>query len=101
MERGRERQAAGSYAENIEVDSTSESVWVRAAARLVLVGLSGVVALGFAGWAAAGESNYDQTMPLVWALTAISAAGAGIVYAYLVYSVWKFRDPKTKGRRYG
>lgn len=74
---------------------------MRGAARFVLVGLSGVVVLGFAGLAAAGESNYDQTMPLVWALTAISTAGAGIVYAYLVYSVWKFRDPKTKGRRYG
>ncbi len=74
---------------------------MRAAARIVLAGWAGFVALSFAGWAAAGESYYVQTMPLVWVLTAISAAGAGIIYAYLAYSVWKFRDPKTKGRRYG
>jgi heme/copper-type cytochrome/quinol oxidase subunit 2 len=76
-------------------------VWRRATARIVLAGLSGFFALAFAGGAAAGESNYDQTMPLVWTLVAISAAGAAIVYAWMVYSVWKFRDPKTKGRRYG
>jgi heme/copper-type cytochrome/quinol oxidase subunit 2 len=83
------------------MESSSGLVWVRALARAVLAGLCGLVALAFAGAAAAGESNYDQTLPLVWVLTAISAVGAAVVYAWLVYSVWKYRDPKTKGRRYG
>jgi hypothetical protein len=31
----------------------------------------------------------------------ISVAGAIVTFAFLVYAVWKFRDPKMKGRRHG
>jgi hypothetical protein len=50
---------------------------------------------------AASESNLQLTSPLVWVLVAISAAGAIVTFAFLVYAVVKFRDPATKGRRYG
>jgi len=49
----------------------------------------------------ASESNLQLTSPLVWVLVAISAAGAIVTFAFLVYAVVKFRDPATKGRRYG
>jgi tellurite resistance protein TehA-like permease len=50
---------------------------------------------------AASESNLQLTSPLVWVLIAISAAGAIVTFAFLVYAIVKFRDPKTRGRRYG
>jgi heme/copper-type cytochrome/quinol oxidase subunit 2 len=49
----------------------------------------------------ATESNLEQTTPLVWVMVAMSVAGALITFAFLVYAVLKFRDPKTRGRRYG
>ena len=51
--------------------------------------------------ALATESNLQLTSPLVWVMVAISAAGAIVTFAFLVYAVVKFRDPRTKGRRYG
>jgi hypothetical protein len=50
---------------------------------------------------AGGDSNLQLTTPLIWAMVAISAAGAIVTFAFLVYAVVKFRDPATKGRRYG
>ena len=49
----------------------------------------------------AAESNLQLTSPLVWVMVAISAAGAIVTFAFLVYAIVKFRDPATKGRRYG
>ena len=46
-------------------------------------------------------SNLAQTNALVWVMIAISSAGAIVTFAFLVYAIWKFRDPKVKGRRYG
>ena len=51
--------------------------------------------------AVAGETDLQQTMPLVWLMLIISVIGAVITWAFLVYAIWKFRDPATKGRRYG
>lgn len=48
-----------------------------------------------------GETNLEQTMPLVWTMVAISAAGAAITFGVLTYALWKFRDPAVKRRRYG
>ncbi len=50
---------------------------------------------------AAGDTNLQQTNALVWVMIALSAAGAIVTFAFLVYSLWRFRDPKVKGRRYG
>ena len=50
---------------------------------------------------AGGETDLQQISPLVWVMLAISVAGASITFAFLVYALWKFRDPATKGRRYG
>lgn len=47
------------------------------------------------------STNLTETQPLVWVLVAISVAGAVITYAFLAYAVWRYRDPHTKGRRYG
>ena len=73
----------------------------RLAPRAVLIALSawGIVALS--GFASAGESDYDMIMPLVWVLVGISVVGASIVYAYLTYAVWKYRDPSMKRNRHG
>ena len=48
-----------------------------------------------------GETNLQETMPLVWTMVAISAAGAAVTFGVLTYALWKFRDPKVRGRRYG
>ena len=50
---------------------------------------------------ASGETNLQETNALVWVMVAISAAGAIVTFAFLVYAIVKFRDPATKGRRYG
>lgn len=50
---------------------------------------------------AAGSSDLSQIAPLVWTLVAISAAGAVVTFAVLVYALHKFRDPATRRRRYG
>jgi len=62
---------------------------------LVLPALAGL------GRFLSGETNLQETMPLVWALVVISAAGAALTFGVLTYALWKFRDPKAKGRRYG
>jgi len=63
--------------------------------------VAGLAALrGGVAWAA-GQSDLQQTNALVWIMIAISAAGAIVTFAFLVYSLWKFRDPKVKDRRYG
>lgn len=50
---------------------------------------------------AAGQTDLQQTSPLVWVILAISVAGALITFAFLAYAVWRFRDPAVRGRRYG
>ncbi len=55
---------------------------------------------GFGAWGA-GETNLQLTEPLLWVMIAISVAGAIVTFSFLVYAVWRFRDPKTRRRRYG
>jgi uncharacterized integral membrane protein len=43
----------------------------------------------------------QQTLPLIWVLLALSIVGAAITWGVLLYALWKFRDPATRGRRYG
>lgn len=50
---------------------------------------------------ATGVTNLDLTNPLLWTILAIGVAGAIVTFAFLVYAVWKFRDPATRRRRYG
>jgi len=50
---------------------------------------------------ASGETNLQETNALLWVMVAISVAGSIVTFAFLVYSIWKFRDPKVKDRRYG
>jgi heme/copper-type cytochrome/quinol oxidase subunit 2 len=57
--------------------------------------------LSAAAWVASGPSNLAQTSDLVWAMVAISVAGSIVTFSFLVYAIWKFRDPKVRGRRYG
>lgn len=67
------------------------------------VALSSAVSLALAAspLLGSGETDLQQTNALVWTMVAMSAAGAIITFAFLVYSLWKFRDPKVKNRRYG
>lgn len=58
-------------------------------------------AIAFVGVLASGQTNLEQTSDLVWVMLGISVAGAIVTFAFLVYAVWKFRDPKVKRRRYG
>jgi hypothetical protein len=50
---------------------------------------------------ASGSTNLAETSDLVWAMVAISVAGSIVTFSFLVYAIWRFRDPKVKGRRYG
>ena len=51
--------------------------------------------------ATGGETDLQLTSPLLWVMLALTVAGALVTYAFLVYSVWRFRDPTTKRRRHG
>lgn len=53
------------------------------------------------GLALVGETNLQETMPLVWVMLIISAIGAAATFGALVWTLWKYRDPKAHGRRYG
>jgi heme/copper-type cytochrome/quinol oxidase subunit 2 len=72
----------------------------RPAASPILGGIAGSV-LSARAWLASGSTNLDQTNGLVWAMVAISVAGSIVTFGFLVYALWKFRDPKVKNRRYG
>jgi hypothetical protein len=68
------------------------------------LGSAGAAATPFvalAGRIATGETNLQLTEPLLWVMIGISVSGALITFAFLVYAVWKFRDPRMKGRRHG
>jgi hypothetical protein len=71
--------------------------WLRALT--ILAGSIGTLAA--TGLASAGPTDYQQTMPLVWALTALSVVGSALTFAVLIWALLRFRDPATKGRRYG
>jgi hypothetical protein len=75
----------------------------RRAARALAIGAATAAPLILAGTAAAssGQTNLQETAPLVWVLVAIGMGGAFITFAILVYALWRFRDPETRGRRYG
>jgi heme A synthase len=66
-----------------------------------LRGVTGSPSLFVAALIASGSTNLELTNPLVWAMVAISVAGSIVTFAFLVYAIWKFRDPKVKHRRYG
>jgi len=61
----------------------------------------GPAAVGLPALWGSGETNLQQTNALVWIMIALSAVGAIITFAFLVYALWKFRDPKMRDRRYG
>jgi heme/copper-type cytochrome/quinol oxidase subunit 2 len=61
---------------------------------------SGPALLAGGLWAS-GSTNLGQTNGVIWAMVAISVAGSIVTFAFLVYAIWKFRDPKVKKRRYG
>jgi hypothetical protein len=73
----------------------------RAARALALGAAIATPVLLSAPAAASGETNLQETAPLVWVLVAIGVGGAFITFTILVYALWKFRDPTTRGRRYG
>jgi hypothetical protein len=50
---------------------------------------------------ATGETNLQLTQPLLWAMIAISTAGAIVTFSFLVYALWRFRDPSVRRRRFG
>ncbi|MGB6500568.1 MAG: hypothetical protein WBG19_04095 [Thermoplasmata archaeon] len=60
-----------------------------------------VAALALLAPSVAGETNLQLTQPLLWALIAISSAGAIVTFSFLVYALWRFRDPTARRRRYG
>ena len=74
-------------------------------------GASGAAAVGWVGAGAmafllgpgpsAVQTHLQQTTPVIWVLLAISIAGAAITWGVMVYILWRFRDPATRGRRYG
>jgi hypothetical protein len=78
-------------------------VWIRHLARAawgVAALFGGLASLGGA-YASSGETNLQATQNLFWILVAMSVVGAIITWGFMAYALWKFRDPKVKGRRYG
>ncbi|HTT26671.1 MAG TPA: LapA family protein [Thermoplasmata archaeon] len=51
--------------------------------------------------AVVGDTDLQQTTPLIWVMLVVSVIGAILTWAFLAYAIWKYRDPATKGRRYG
>ena len=74
---------------------------IRSAARALAAAAVPAVTIALAGAASATPTNYDETMPIVWVLLAISIAGAAATFGMLIYAIVRFRDPTTRGRRYG
>ena len=64
-------------------------------------GWVGAPALALGPVIASGETPLQITTPLVWVMLGLCVAGAIVTYAFLVYAVWRFRDPKMRGRRHG
>ncbi|HZY91336.1 MAG TPA: hypothetical protein VFG07_00970 [Thermoplasmata archaeon] len=72
--------------------------WLRGS----LSALGVVVLLGASGPAAAsGQTDLQQTAPLVEVMFLLSLIGAVLTFGILIWALVKFRDPATKGRRYG
>ena len=65
------------------------------------VGILPFVSFVGTGLLGAGSSNLAKTNALVWVMIAIGAAGAFVTFAFLVYAIWKFRDPNARRRKYG
>ena len=63
--------------------------------------VAGAVALAGVAPMVSGVSNLDETNDLIWVMIAIGAAGATVTFSFLVYALWRFRDPKVKNRLYG
>ena len=63
--------------------------------------LASAPAVALAGLLASGETDLQLTEPLLWVMLALTVAGSIITYAFLVYAVWRFRDPATRRRRHG
>ena len=60
-----------------------------------------VTPLAVSGFASAGPTDYQQTIPLVWVMVWLSVGGAALTFGVLVWALYRFRDPATRGRRYG
>ena len=70
-----------------------------------IAGRAAAAAFG-AGLVSAGAhlsaaTDLAQESQIIWVITGIAAGGTAITIAFLVYAVLRFRDPSTKGRRYG
>lgn len=50
---------------------------------------------------ASSETPLQQTQGILWVMIGIGAAGAIVTFSFLVYALLRFRDPNTRGRRYG
>jgi hypothetical protein len=61
----------------------------------------GTAALGALAHIGTGNTNLQQTNAVIWVLLGICVAGAIVTFAFLVYAVWKWRDPDASRRRYG
>lgn len=74
---------------------------VRVLARGLIAALGAASLSALTGSALADPTNLQQTTPIMNVILALSAGGAAITFGFLVYALWKFRDPTTKRRRYG
>jgi hypothetical protein len=87
--------------EKYQATTLLAAVRPRAPARTLLaLGAAGTFA-ELAGVASAHPTNLQETNPILWVMMAISVAGAIVTYAFLAYAIWRYRDPHTRGRRYG
>lgn len=78
---------------------TTVRIWPAVRARVAAA--APALSLALAGPAFASQTNYQETIPLVYAILVISVVGAAVTFGVLIYAVIHFRDPKTVGRKYG
>jgi heme/copper-type cytochrome/quinol oxidase subunit 2 len=74
---------------------------VAATFRATRFSAAGAALLGAPLLRASGQTDLQQTNGVVWVMIAMAAVGAIITFSFLVYALWKYRDPKVKHRRYG
>ncbi len=74
-------------------------IWPAVRARVAIS--APAVGMALAAPAFANETNYQETLPIVYAILIISVIGAALTFSFLFYAIVHFRDPATRGRRYG
>ena len=65
------------------------------------MGIAGLLGGAASTLRLSGSTDLQQDQGLILVMTVASVVGAVLTWAFLAYALWKYRDPATRGRRYG